>query len=136
MAETRAVSGVGIIRRPGLQPQVAGKRHNKHIHEVRAACAGKVSVGKSDYRAVGIVVARAAVPTFETGIWAELHHTHRHGGTGESVAVATGADERIHIITRVGAGRLAIRTGRGRHSQQQPYSNLNKRYIRFHNCNY
>ena len=57
-----------------------------------------MGVGKTVDKRIGIMIARATVPTFEPGIRAELHNAEWQSSARVSVTVSTGANERIYII--------------------------------------
>src|SRR5262249_9367737 len=71
--------------------------------------------------AVVVVVPAAAVPAREPCIGAELYHAEGYGGPGKRMAVASGADEGIHVGGEVfrGVGRWQAE-GAGTERQPQP----------------
>ena len=57
-----------------------------------------MGVGKTVDNRIGIMIARATVPTFEPGIRTELHHAERQSSARVSMTVSAGANEGIYII--------------------------------------
>jgi hypothetical protein len=44
------------------------------------------------------MITAAAVPAFQSRVWAQLHHPKRHRGAGIGVAVTARADKGVYII--------------------------------------
>jgi hypothetical protein len=114
--EVRAVRGaivarvvvlVGQATRAGIEQHRALRRHHQHVQHVGAAGAGKMRVREAHDRAVGLVIARARVPAVIVGVGRKLHHAPRHGRTRKGVAMATGADEHVHV-TRYATGQVGL----------------------------
>ena len=57
-------------------------------------------VGKAVHGRVRVVVAAAAVPPFQAGVRAQLHHAKRALSTGVGVPVATRTDEQVGLGRR------------------------------------
>ncbi len=95
-------------------------RQEQDVAVVTDAGAGQVRVREAEDAVVVEVIAGTSVPAFEARVGAELHHAERHARTGERVAVAAGADERIDVAQRVG-----VRTQRhgGQRTQEPGHRN-------------
>ena len=69
--------------------------HYQHIAEVFDTGSAQVSLRKSVYCVVAVVIAATSVPTFEACVGTWLNHTEWHYGTWIGVSVAVGAYERV-----------------------------------------
>ena len=108
MAETLAVSAVGILRRAGHQLHFAGAGHYQYISQVGMAGAAEVSVAEPDYGAVVVLIACAVlvgarlvlpldVVGDHVGVGGELHSAEGHAGPREGMAHAGSAYEGIDV---------------------------------------
>ena len=59
-------------------------------------------MAKTINNAVGIMIARAAIPTRQSCIRRQLHHPKRARSAGVGVSMPACTDERVHVGQRVG----------------------------------
>ena len=81
------------------------RRRDEDVAQIANPGAAQVGVAEPGNLGVGVVIARAPVPALFPGIGAELHQAAGHRRTREGVAMAAGADERIHVLPQRLAGR-------------------------------
>lgn len=107
----------GIITRSGLFLSMAecrsigflvetdGPAHglDKDVTVVGHPGATEVGVRKTIDAIVAVMVSAATVPSFQTGVRTELHHSEWACRTGKGVSVASGTDERVD---KLGVPRL------------------------------
>ncbi len=99
--KTRAIAGLRIFPRAGHQLDLAGARHDENVEQVAAAGSAEVGVGKTHDGSVAAVVTGAPVPTVVIGVRAELDCAERDSGARKAMAVATGADDDVHVAGHV-----------------------------------
>ena len=106
--EARAVAGIGVLPRAGLELDLAGARHDEDVEQVAAAGAAEMGVGEAHDGGVAAVVAGAPVPAIVVGVRAELDGAEGDGGAGKAVAMAAGADDEVDV-----AGDVVLSGGIG-----------------------
>jgi len=91
------------------------RRYQEDVAVIGNACAAEMCVAEAVNLRIGVVIARAAVPTCEPRVRAELDHAVRHDRARERVTMPARADERIDV-----AGQIALgRDGQGEQKQQE-----------------
>ncbi len=122
---TLAIAGVGIFRRAGDELERPGCRHDQHIEHVADAGSGEMGVRKAHDRPIGLVIARAAVPSGIVGVGRELDHAGRQRCAGIGMAMSAGPNEQARTscggcrsLGQGGGGEGAAQGGRGRPCQQ------------------
>ena len=109
VAESLAISGIGIFRSSGNKLNLSGPGHDQDVAEIGMAGAAEMCVTEADDGLVVVLVARAVFisaglvfPFDVMGdhicVRGQLHPSERDAGPGESVPHSGGADERIDIL--------------------------------------
>jgi len=57
-----------------------------------------VGVAETVNHGITVVITATAVPSSESGVWTQLHHSKRKRSSGECVAVAASSNKWIDII--------------------------------------
>ncbi len=109
VAESLAISGIGIFRSSGNKLNLSGPGHDQDVAEIGMAGAAEMGVAEADYGLVVVLVAgavfigaRLVFPLDVMGdhicVRGQLHPSERNAGPGEGMAHPGGADERIDIL--------------------------------------
>ena len=95
----QGISRRSVLKRQGFVAQVqsTGLGHHQQIAVVADAGSAQMRVGKTVQGRVRVVVAAAAVPPFQAGVRAQLHHAKRALCAGVGVAVAARTDEQVGL---------------------------------------
>ena len=97
-----------------LGPGGAHNRHHGNVKEVADAGAAQVRMAEADDGRVTVMVAGAPVPRLGDAGGSQLHESERHPCPHKHVAMASGADFRVHIsgiVLRLRCAACGQKTG-------------------------
>src|SRR5215204_5282829 len=105
MGEARCIPITRFIR-ICVEIDSACSRHQQDVAVIRDPGAAQVRVAETVNDVIGVVVTGTPVPTCQSSIRTELHHTKRQCCTGKCVTMSAGSNEGIDESSQVGLARL------------------------------
>ena len=81
--------------------QIAISRHQTDVSQVAATSTAQMHLGKTDNLLATLMIAGTPVPTRLNLCRTGIHHTKRHVGTHENMAVIACTDDGIDVLCKV-----------------------------------